>query len=67
MGQRLALMREEVEVQVGVAGDGSEKGVAIMDRKSGRAWTGTGATESEAATEAMRKFLGDRRVREYME
>lgn len=39
----------------------------IKDAAAKRAWSGEGATGSEAATEATRKFIGDRRVREYME
>ncbi len=39
----------------------------VTDRSSGRAWSGEGDTTSEAATEAVRKFIGDRRAREYME
>lgn len=41
--------------------------VVITDQKAQRAWSGTGRNVAEAATEATRKMLGDRRVREYVE
>lgn len=56
--------RENVEVVVG-DNEAGGKSATITDRKAGRAWSGEGDTESKATTEAMRKFLGDRRVREY--
>lgn len=40
--------------------------VVITDRRAGRAWSGEGKTASEAATQAVRRLLGDRRAREYV-
>lgn len=38
----------------------------VVDRAGNRAWSAEGATDSEAATKAVRGFLGDRRSREYV-
>ena len=38
---------------------------SINDRVAGRAWSGEGKDVGEAATEAVRKALGDRRIGEY--
>jgi len=54
------------DIAVDVTYDGGKTNVAVTDRASGRAWTGSGATTGEAATEATRKFLGDRRAAEYL-
>lgn len=60
-------MRDNVEVTVGEHPEGGGKRVAVItDRASQRAWSGEGSTDSAAATEATRKFLGDRRAREYV-
>lgn len=62
-------MSESIEVEVAdqTAGDTVVgQSVLITDRKGGRAWSGEGQTASEAATRAVRKLLGDRRVREYV-
>lgn len=56
----------EVEI-VPPATDGANHQAIIKDKTANRAWSGEGKTGSEAATEATRKFIGDRRVREYME
>jgi hypothetical protein len=58
--------KDDIEVTVGSDDTGYKKQVVISDRKGNRAWSGEGATESEAATEATRKFIGDRRIREYV-
>lgn len=59
-------MKENVEIYVGEKPDGI-KTATVTDYKSGRAWSGEGGTTSEAATKAMRSFLGDRRAREYLD
>lgn len=57
---------DSIEVQVTEnPEDSSEKQVIIQDSKGGRAWSGEGRTAGEAATKAVRRLLGDRRVREY--
>lgn len=59
--------RDKIEVSVGEHPEGNGKRAAVVtDRNANRAWSGEGATDSEATTEAVRKFIGDRRVREYM-
>ena len=59
----------QVEVATSTAaenGSGQDAAsVVITDRDAQRAWSGQGSTASEAATEAVRRLLGDRRVREY--
>lgn len=61
-------MRDNIGVEIlPDAGDGSPRQVVINDHRAGRAWSGEGKTTSEAATEAVRRLLGDRRAREYME
>ena len=60
------MMRDNVEVEVFDHPNGTGKAAVVRDQKAERAWSGEGATESAAATEAMRKFLGDRRAREYV-
>lgn len=61
-------MKENIEVTVGEHPEGNGKRSAVVqDRTAGRAWSGEGATDSQATTEAVRKFLGDRRTREYVE
>lgn len=37
----------------------------IQDHKAQRAWSGEGGSPNEACTEAVKKFVGDRRAREY--
>ena len=54
----------DVRVVTGTTPDG-KKTATIEDGASRRAWSGEGATVDEAATEATRKFIGDRRAREY--
>lgn len=47
--------------------DGQKRRAAVViDKRAGRAWTGEGWTDGEAATDAVRRFLGDRRAREYV-
>jgi hypothetical protein len=63
-------MRDNLDIEiadrtVGDVVDG--KTAVVTDRKSGRAWSGEGTTDGAAATEAVRKFLGDRRSREYVD
>lgn len=38
----------------------------VIDRKSNRAWTAEGETDNSATTEAVRRFLDDRRSKEYV-
>lgn len=66
-------MTGEIDVTVGNHPDGSiapggqpKRAAVITDKHAGRAWSGEGWTDSEATTEAVRKFLGDRRAREYV-
>lgn len=68
-------MRENIDIvitdtQPAVEGEtiasGRQKTAAVFDRKGGRAWTAEGPDASTASTEAVRKFLGDRRAREYV-
>lgn len=67
-------MRENIDVVISdtQSSDGSaipaerSKTAAVLDRKGGRAWTAEGPTENVATTEAVRKFLGDRRTKEYV-
>lgn len=58
------------EIDVTVIGqhpDGTSKRAAVVtDKEGGRAWSGEGATDDAAATNAVRKFLRDRRAREYV-
>lgn len=57
----------EIEIADRQVGDTiSGKTAVVIDRKGGRAWSGEGPTESEAATDAVRNFVGDRRTREYL-
>ena len=59
--------KDDISVSVGGHPDGSTKRAAVVtDRRSQRAWSGEGGTDSEATTEAVRRFLGDRRAREYV-
>ena len=61
-------MKDNIKVEIAdrMVGDTvSGKTAIVVDLKGNRCWTGEGATDSEAATEATRKFLGDRRAREY--
>lgn len=61
--------REDVVVETASGQDGFGSAVhqiTITDRKAQRAWSGSGKTVGEAATEATKKFLGDRRAREYV-
>lgn len=58
-------MKDDISVEHGKT-DHGEFTTAITDRKSQRAWTGIGQTQDAASTEATRKFLGDRRSREYV-
>lgn len=60
----MAEPRDHVEVELGESGD--RKTAVLTDKPSGRAWSGEGDTHAEAATAATRKFLGDRRAREYV-
>jgi len=60
--------KEDIEVTIVPPGADSAKHQAVItDRAAKRAWSGEGDSSNEAATEATRKFLGDRRTREYME
>ena len=58
---------DDIEVELTSSSDGvSTKHQAIItDKAAQRAWSGEGDTAGKAATEATRKFIGDRRVREY--
>lgn len=62
--------REDIEVEInysptGVANGTGQYDATVRDGNS-RAWSGSGSTPGAAATEATRKFLGDRRAREYV-
>lgn len=64
-------MRDDIEVSTGdVCGDAGmptgRKQAVIVDRPAGRAWSHEADTTNDAVTGAMRKFLGDRRSREYV-
>ena len=62
-------MRDDIEVETHyTAEQGVEKphSAVITDRKSQRAWSGEGETCGKAVTEATKKFLGDRRAKEYV-
>lgn len=61
------MVANNVEVEIGdsTSGNGAKTAV-ITDKAANRAWSGEGKTAGEAATEATRKFLGDRRAREYV-
>lgn len=63
----LAKTSDDVDIVVGKnPADPNKSQAVVQDRARSRAWTGEGASESEAATEAFRKFLGDRRSTEYV-
>lgn len=55
----------DISVELGTNAEGKSTAV-VTDRNANRAWSGEGATHSEAATDATRKFIGDRRSREYV-
>ena len=56
----------EIEITDRIVGETvSGKTAVVIDRKGNRAWSGEGDTENAATTDAVRKFIGDRRVREY--
>lgn len=61
---------EDIEVEINLpysAGNpGSKHQAVIKDNAANRAWSGEGDNSNEATTEATRKFISDRRVREYM-
>lgn len=58
---------ENINVEVGPHPDGGENRAAVVkDQVGGRCWSGEGRTDSEATTQAVRKFLGDRRSPEYV-
>lgn len=57
---------EDLQVNVGQSVDGGLHHATIVDVPGGRAWSGEGSTSGEAATEAVRKFVSDRRAREYL-
>lgn len=56
---------DNVDVVLGTNPDGSKTAV-IQDVKGQRAWSGEGKTHDEAATQATRRFIDDRRVKEYL-
>lgn len=56
---------QNVDVVLGTNPDGVKTAV-IQDQAARRSWSGEGATHDEAATQATRKFMCDRRVREYL-
>lgn len=56
----------DVSVELGTSPDGTKTAV-VKDPASNRAWSGEGATPHDAAaTNATRKFLSDRRAKEYV-
>lgn len=61
---------EDIEVNISDAPTGADgmtgKTAVVIDRKANRAWSGGGKTESEAATKAIRNFIGGRHIREYI-
>lgn len=57
---------DDVKVELGESPNNpSVKTAVIRDDGQNRAWSGEGTTHDEAATQATRKFIGDRRAREY--
>lgn len=61
-------MSVEIVIQDFREPDGKKNGrkaAAVVDRGRKLIWTANGSTESVAATEAVRRFLADRRAREY--
>jgi hypothetical protein len=60
--------KDAIEVEIiPPATDGAKHQAVVRDRGRNRAWSGEGDTSSEAATEATRNFIVDRRAPEYME
>ena len=56
----------EIEITDRVIGETvSGKTAIVIDRKGNRAWSGEGGDANAAATDAVRKFVSDRRAREY--
>lgn len=63
------MSQKSQDINVGIERDPANSDryqAVITDTSSQRAWTGDGNTAGEACTEATRKFLGDRRSREYV-
>ncbi len=61
------MSRNTVDVEIGDHPDGTGNRAAVVkDQSNGRCWSGEGRTDNEATTEAVRKFLGDRRSAEYI-
>jgi hypothetical protein len=56
----------DISVELGTNVETGKSTAIVTDRNANRAWSGEGATHSEAATDATRKFIGDRRSREYL-
>lgn len=58
---------EDLEVVVSDSPSGNgDKAAVITDRAAGRAWSGEGGSADAATTEAVRRFVDDRRSREYL-
>lgn len=57
---------KNINVELGKNADTGKSTAVITDRAANRAWSGEGGDHAEAATEATRKFLDDRRSREYV-
>jgi hypothetical protein len=55
----------DIDMQI-VHQPGGKVQATIRDTKHQRAWSGEGTSENAAATEAIRGFTGDRRLREYV-
>lgn len=64
----LAKTSDDIDMTVGphTAGDGRAEAVIRDKSRTDRCWTGEGNNESEAASEAIKKFLSDRRAPEYV-
>ena len=58
---------DNIDVEVFPAKDGGQAQAIIQDKVAKRAWSGEGADEGKATTQAMHKFLKDRRTGEYHE
>lgn len=58
--------KDNINVDHSYNSESAKHQTVIKDTIENRAWSGEGTTQSQASTEATRKFLSDRRVREYM-
>lgn len=62
------MAREHIDAEVsGTPNIEGKHTTVISDRQASRAWSGEGRTVNEATADAIKRLLGDRRAREYME